>query len=91
MFRPRAFVPAVPLIVVCVARSGLAAEDPRVATARRATGPIRLDGRLTEGDWDSTPPIGPLVQREPVEGRPPTESTDVHALFDEDSIYIGIV
>jgi hypothetical protein len=65
--------------------------DTAVAAARRTTGPIHLDGRLAEPDWATTPPIGSLTQREPAEGRPPTEPTDVRVLFDEDSIYIGIV
>ena len=33
--------------------------DTPVATARRATGTIRVDGRLDEPDWKSTRPIGP--------------------------------
>jgi hypothetical protein len=91
MFRLRTFGQALLLIVVGVAPGALAAQDTPRATARRATGAIRLDGRLTESDWESTSPIGPLVQREPVEGRPPTESTDVRVLFDDDFIYVGIV
>ena len=42
--------------------------DVPQATARRVTGPIHIDGRLDETDWDSTPSIGPLTQREPLEG-----------------------
>jgi hypothetical protein len=91
MFRLRTFGQALLLIVAGVAPGALAAQDTPRATARRATGAIRLDGRLTESDWESTSPIGPLVQREPVEGRPPTESTDVRVLFDDDFIYVGIV
>jgi hypothetical protein len=66
------------------------AETP-VATARRATGTIHLDGKLDEADWHVTPPIGPLTQREPLEGRPATEPTEVRVLFDEQALYIGIV
>jgi hypothetical protein len=91
MFRLRTFGQALLLIVAGVAPGAFAAQDTPRATARRATGAIRLDGRLTESDWESTSPIGPLVQREPVEGRPPTESTDVRVLFDDDFIYVGIV
>ncbi|HTM27538.1 MAG TPA: DUF5916 domain-containing protein [Vicinamibacterales bacterium] len=39
----------------------------------------------------SAPPIGPLTQREPLEGRPPTEQTEIRILFDEDALYFGIV
>ena len=62
-----------------------------VATAQRATGTIHVDGRLDEPDWERTPSIGPLTQREPLEGHGPTERTDVRILFDEQALYIGIV
>jgi uncharacterized protein DUF5916 len=65
--------------------------DVPVATARRATGRIRLDGRLDEPDWKDAPPIGALVQREPLEGRPASEATEVRVLVDEQAIYFGIV
>lgn len=65
--------------------------DAPVAIAQRTTGPIHLDGRLDEPDWGRAPSIGPLTQREPLEGRAATESTDVRILFDEQAIYVGIV
>jgi hypothetical protein len=65
--------------------------DTPVATARRATASIHVDGHLDEPDWASTLPIGPLTQREPAEGQPPGEPTDVRVLFDAQAIYIGIV
>jgi hypothetical protein len=64
--------------------------DTPVATALRTTGTIHIDGRLDESDWQRTSPIGPLTQREPLEGRPATERTDVRILFDEQALYIGI-
>ena len=65
--------------------------DAPQARARRVTGTIRIDGRLDEPDWDSTPSIGALTQREPLEGRPASEPTDVRVLFSDTSIYIGMV
>ena len=64
--------------------------DTPVATAQRTTGTIHIDGRLDEPDWARTALIGPLTQREPLEGRPATERTDVRILFDEQALYIGI-
>jgi len=87
---PRSVVPAA-LVMVISAAGALTAQDAPAATARRTTGPIRLDGRLTESDWESAPSIGPLTQREPVEGRPASEATDVRVLFDDDFIYVGVV
>ncbi|MBI3492793.1 MAG: hypothetical protein HY047_13605 [Acidobacteria bacterium] len=56
------------------------AETP-TATAQRTTGTIHIDGRLDEPDWEKAPAIGPLTQREPLEGREATERTDVRILF----------
>ena len=77
--------------IVLSVHGGTAAADPPVATAHRATAPIHLDGRLSETDWATAPRIGPLTQREPFEGRPATEATDVRILFDDDFLYIGIM
>jgi hypothetical protein len=69
--------------------------DTPIATARRTTGTIHIDGRLDEPDWGSTPSIGPLTQREPLEGlanldrpdgsyvRLPSGRDDRLALFDD--------
>jgi hypothetical protein len=55
------------------------------------TGPITVDGVLDEPIWRAAPRIGDLVQRQPVQGRPPTERTDVTLVSDEDHLYIGVV
>jgi hypothetical protein len=38
------------------------------AVAVRASDPIQVDGLLTETDWQNSPVIGELLQREPSEG-----------------------
>ncbi|MGE3470901.1 MAG: DUF5916 domain-containing protein [Vicinamibacterales bacterium] len=49
-----------------------------------------MDGRLEEPAWASAAPIGPLVQREPVEGVAASEATDVRVLFTIDALYVGL-
>lgn len=65
--------------------------DRPTATAKRATAAIHVDGRLSEPDWNTASLIGPLTQREPLEGRPATERTEVRILFTEDALYFGVV
>ena len=58
--------------------------------ARRATGPITLDGVLDEADWalaDSTRDI--FYQSIPNQGAPASERTVVRVLYDDDRLYIG--
>ena len=62
----------------------------KVATARRvAARAIRVDGRLDEPDWLKATAISDLVQKEPVEGAPPTDPTEVRFLYDDEALYVG--
>jgi hypothetical protein len=58
--------------------------------AVRATGPITLDGRLDEPDWDRAPVATDFVQNEPHEGQPATEDSEVRVLYDVNNLYIGV-
>jgi Domain of unknown function (DUF5916)/Carbohydrate family 9 binding domain-like len=68
-----------------------AAVESPVARATRTAGPIRIDGRLDELEWQLAEPIGPLRQREPVENSDPSEPTSVRVLFDDNALYIAVV
>ena len=61
---------------------------PRV-TAVRATGPVAVDGRLDEADWQKASPATDFLQRDPDEGKPATERTEVRILYDDTAIYVG--
>ena len=65
------------------------ASDVPVAIAGAAE-EIRLDGILDEAAWARARPIGPLLQRDPKEGAPASESTEVRVLEDADNLYLGI-
>src|SRR5213593_87095 len=51
---------------------------------------IRVDGVLDEAAWTRATPIGPLLQRDPKEGAPASEETEVRVLFDADNLYVGV-
>ncbi|MYD12849.1 MAG: carbohydrate binding family 9 domain-containing protein [Gemmatimonadetes bacterium] len=60
--------------------------------ARRAAGPITLDGTLNELAWslaDST--RGTFYQSIPDQGAPATERTVVRVLYDDERLYVGAV
>ena len=52
---------------------------------------IRLDGRLDEPVWQQMPAAAGFRQREPVEGAPATEETEVRAAHDGRTLYIGVL
>ena len=61
------------------------------AAAIRTSESIQVDGALDENAWQSSRPIGEILQREPREGEPATENTEVRLLFDEANLYIGVI
>lgn len=52
---------------------------------------VRLDGRLDEAAWARAPAASGFRQREPREGAPATEPTEVRVLYDGRALYIGIL
>jgi hypothetical protein len=57
--------------------------------AVRTSASPRLDGRLIEAVWQTTPAITNLTQREPDEGAPAIENTEVRFAYDDGAPYVG--
>jgi hypothetical protein len=58
-------------------------------TTRVPSSSIRVDGRLDESVWALATPVGDFVQKEPIEGAPPTDRTEVRFVYDDDALYVG--
>ncbi len=76
------------LFVVTVA-SGFAGDGTRVMRAVRTPIPPVLDGFLSDSVWSSAVPAGDFIQRDPVEGQPATEPTEIRVLYDNTALYFG--
>ena len=78
-------------------RSGEAQEDganDQVTALRMLPGDstrIELDGLLSEPIWSSADPIRGFRQREPDAADPATEDTEVRFVYDEGTLYIGVL
>jgi hypothetical protein len=57
----------------------------------RTSETIHLDGRLEEPAWREAVPLSKFVEREPIEGAPPSEETEIRVLFTDTALYIGAV
>ena len=73
---------------------GAAAQAPGAARSLQAERlapdeQIELDGRLDEASWARAEVADGFLQQEPVEGRQPTERTEVRVVFDADHLYVG--
>jgi hypothetical protein len=64
---------------------------PPVLQAVRVTTPPRVDGVLDDPAWGAAAPASGFRQREPSEGQPATEDTEVRVVYDADNLYVGIL
>jgi hypothetical protein len=77
------------LLLPLVAGAPLAAQQAPSATAIPITEAPLIDGRLDEGVWARGQLITRFVQREPLEGAPVSQRTDVRVLRDGEALYVG--
>ena len=61
----------------------------RAVRAMRTPSPPVIDGRLSEEAWALAPAAADFTQRDPDEGRPATERTEVRVLYDDAAVYVG--
>jgi hypothetical protein len=57
--------------------------------AVRAPAAILLDGRLDDAAWTQAPPATSFTQRDPAEGQPASERTELRIAYDADALYVG--
>jgi hypothetical protein len=93
---PRSVIPgalALALLPAGVgAQPGVSTRHDRPASevaAVRASGPIQVDGRLDDPAWLDAEIIADFRQREPDEGSPASQTTEVRILYDDAAIYLG--
>ena len=65
--------------------------DEPVMTAARLAGELRIDGHLDEPAWARAAVASGFRQREPREGQPATQPTEVRVLYDARSLYLGVL
>jgi hypothetical protein len=67
-----------------------AVEERKQAQAVRVPGgSIRVDGLLDEDIWADIPALTDFVQKEPVEGAPPSDRIEVRFAYDDAALHVG--
>lgn len=61
-----------------------------ISRAVRTRDAIRIDGRLDEAAWATTPVTDAFTQVDPEEGKPASQRTEVRVLYDADALYVGV-
>ncbi len=62
--------------------------DATFVAVRTARPPV-IDGRLNDEPWAQVQPATTFTQRDPDEGAPATERTEVRFLYDNDALYVA--
>lgn len=75
-------------LVVPVPATGQTPRAPAATATRTDSAPV-IDGRPTEPAWQRATPIGTFTQRDPREGAPVSERTEIRLLFDDHALYVG--
>ncbi|MDH4220287.1 MAG: hypothetical protein OEZ52_14990, partial [Candidatus Aminicenantes bacterium] len=83
------------LLILCLVllTGGAWARDvdgKRSITAVRTETPLKVDGLLNDPAWQKTLFLGQFTQREPEDGAPASEKTELGFLYDEKNLYIGV-
>ena len=60
-----------------------------VQAVRVATAP-RIDGHLDDEAWQAVTPATEFTQRDPDEGQPATERTEMRVVYDDAALYVGV-
>ncbi len=61
-----------------------------LARAQRTEAPPVVDGVLDEASWMSAAAMADFIQREPRDGQPASEHTEVRILYDDRAVYVGV-
>ena len=59
--------------------------------ALKTSDQITVNGNLDEPAWMKTQVVSELTQREPSEGEPASEMTEIRILYDDNNLYIGLI
>jgi hypothetical protein len=84
------------LWVSCLSQSALLGAPPqdsqgKVVRAIRVEESPVLDGNLDEALWRQVPATSEFLQRDPREGEPATETTEVKIIYTNTAIYFGVI
>ncbi|MDH3424282.1 MAG: carbohydrate binding family 9 domain-containing protein, partial [Gemmatimonadota bacterium] len=61
---------------------------PAATAVAAAVAPV-VDGRLDDDAWREAQVLSGMVQREPLEGTPVSERTEVRIVYDDEALYVG--
>ncbi len=67
----------------------VAGDSQRTLRAVRVPAAPRIDGNLDDAIWKLAEPAVGFIQRDPEEGKPGSERTEIRVLYDDEALYFG--
>jgi len=77
------------LVYALIVGADVQAQQAPAASASAITSAPVIDGRLDDDAWAEAQVLTGFIQREPTEGRPVSERTEVRIAYDGEALYIG--
>ena len=77
------------LVYALIVDADVQAQQAPAASASAITSAPVIDGRLDDDAWAEAQVLTGFIQREPTEGRPVSERTEVRIAYDGEALYIG--
>ncbi len=91
MFRPGVVVISILIAgLIPAAGQNTPSRPIRTIQAVPSSEKIVVDGILNDKVWESAPPAIEFTQKDPDQGQPPTERTELRVAYDDTNIYFGI-
>ena len=72
-------------------QSNTDSEKRAIITKQISENKIEIDGLLNEPEWKMVLPAKDFIQRDPIQGSPATEKTEVYVVHDKENLYIGAI
>lgn len=77
------------IIFLIIHHSGLS--QSKLVIATRIKNNIKIDGLLNDSLWQFAKPVSDFLQQEPVAGKAPSFKTEVRILYNENSLFVGVM
>ncbi|MBI5216917.1 MAG: carbohydrate binding family 9 domain-containing protein [Ignavibacteriae bacterium] len=77
------------LLFILVVGTCYTGDNPKSIRAVRTPSAPNIDGVLSDEVWKLTEPVTDFTQRDPSEGQPATEQTEIRVLYDENALYFA--
>lgn len=79
------------LLLIIIINHEVAISQSKIINAIKINGSPRIDGLLNDSLWLIAPPVSDFLQQEPMPGNLPSFKTEVRILYNEHSLYVGVM